>query len=219
MQDHRSILVSAEFRKILDQRLVTGADERFAGAETLLAELRIGIRKERSDSLGLQRAQTFKRPKRVRPPQGIRTMQGELIERRHDRLVALEHEELLSRIAPPAVGVRKIGDQLGWGLIQHMRLRARFEILVHEAPDAAMTVNLIEAILLDDFTQITSVLHPITFLDDPAIHIDEVKAAIWSVDHVDDAEIRITRTDELRLGIRIGDMGDAILDGHLGSAD
>ena len=90
---------------------------------------------------------------------------------------------------------------------------------MHEAPDAAVAVDLIQAILLDDLAEVAAFLDPAALLDDAAVHVHEVEAAVGAVHHVDDAEVRIAGADELRLLVRIADMGDAIDDRDFGAAD
>ena len=61
------------------------------------------------------------------------------LQRRHDRLVLLQHEQLLRRVAPPAVGMRQMRDQLRRRFVQHARPRpvAR-DAVVGQPPDPAV---------------------------------------------------------------------------------
>ena len=51
-------------------------------------------------------------------------LRATLLQRRHDRLVLLEHEQLLRGVAPPAVRMAEVRDQLRRRLVQHPRLGA-----------------------------------------------------------------------------------------------
>ena len=110
-------------------------------------------------------------------------------------------------------------DELGRRFVEHARLGTGLEIFVHEAPDAAVAIDLIQAILLDDLAEVAAVLDPVAFLDDAAIHVHEVEAAVRAVHHVHDTEVRIAGADELRLGVGIADAGDAVFVRHLGATD
>ena len=112
-----------------------------------------------------------------------------------------------------------MSDELGRRFVEHARLGAGLEILVHEAPDASVAIDLIQAILLDHLAEVAAVLDPITFLDDAAVHVHEVEAAVGAVHHVDDTEVRIAGADEFGLRVRVIDMGDTIDDRDLGSTN
>ena len=93
--------------------------------------------------------------------------------------------------------------ELGRGFLKHARLRARLKVIVDEAPNTAITGDLIQRVLLDDLTKVTAFAHPVALLDDAAVHIDEVEAAVGTDGHIYDTEIRIRRSDELRLTMGI----------------
>ena len=105
LQGYVRILVGAELGEIFDEGLVAGADQGLAGTEALATEVRVLIREERAHGLGVERTEAFERPERVDTAERFLTPEGELGERGDDGLVALEHQEFLRGIAPPAVGV------------------------------------------------------------------------------------------------------------------
>ena len=112
-----------------------------------------------------------------------------------------------------------MGDELRRGFLQHTRLRAGLIVLVDEAPDAAVAIDLVHGVLLDDLTEVAAFAHPVTFLDDTTVHVHEVEAAVGTDGHVDDAEVGVGGADELRVPMRVGDPRDAVVDGDLGAAD
>ena len=151
--------------------------------------------------------------------EGILTLQGEFREGRYDRLVTLQDEELLRGVAPPANRAAEVGHQLSRGFLEHPRLRAGLKVIVDEAPNTAMAGDLVHRVLLDDLPQVATFAHPVAFLDNAAVHVDEVEAAVGTNGHVHDAEVRIRRTDELVMAMRVGEARDAILDGDFGATD
>jgi hypothetical protein len=143
------------------------------------------------------------------------------LERGDHGLVAFDDEHALRGVTPEAVRMREMRDELRGRFADHFRLRAGFEVFVHETPHATMTGDVLHAGGLDGSTEETAGLHPISFLNDAAIRIDDVEAAIGAGGHVQRAEIRIAAADELAhlLLIRIRDGGDAIFDLDRGAAD
>ena len=130
-------------------------------------------------------------------------MQGELRERRDDRLVTLHNQEFLRGVAPPANRAAEVGHQLSRSFLKHPRLWAGLKVIVDQAPNTTMASDLIQRVLLDDLTQVTAFAHPVTFLDNAAVHIDEVEAAVGTDGHVHDTEVGVRGTDELRLTMGI----------------
>ena len=141
------------------------------------------------------------------------------LQRGDDGLVAAQDEQLLRRVAPPAVGMVEVGDELRRRLVEHVRLRAGLEVLVDQPPDAAAADVLVHAVLLDDLAQVAALADPVPFLDDAAVHVDDVEAAVGAGGHVDRAEVGVGGADEFRLVVGVAEVGHALVVLDLGAAD
>ena len=71
-------------------------------------------------------------------PSGDGAVSASFVKRGDDGFVAVEDDELLRGVAPPAVGVREVRDQLRRVFVEHVRLRAGLEAVGDEAVDAAV---------------------------------------------------------------------------------
>src|SRR3954471_9230259 len=140
-------------------------------------------------------------------------------ERAHHRLVALHHEQALRGVAPPAVGVFQMCDELCWILCQHLWSRTRIEVLVRQAPDAAMADVVLEAVLPDFWTQEAAFAHPVALLNDAAVNVDNIEATVRTRGRVERPEIWVAAADELRLGVWVREFRDTILHLHSSAAD
>src|SRR5215208_7099566 len=68
----------------------------------------------------------------------------------------------------------------------------------------------VEIVLFDLAPQIRSRVDELRILDDAGIHVDDIERPVWSVADVHRAEQRIGRADELRPGIRITKLREAV---------
>ena len=94
----------------------------------------------------VERAEPFERPHRMEAPDQAAAGLGQLGQGRHHRRVLPQHQRALRGVAPPAVRVRQVADQLRRRRALHPRLRVvRLLRVVHQAPDAAVVDHLVEA--------------------------------------------------------------------------
>ena len=137
-----------------------------------------------------------------------------------DRLVLLEDEELLRRVAPPAVRMTEMPDQLRRRLVVHARRDAvaaqrvrsvRLDAVVDQPPDAALVNDLVEVVLLDARAQVGAGAGEVPDLDDAVIHVRDVHGAVGGSRDIDGTEQRVERLDELVVRIRVVQVGEAFL--------
>ena len=129
------------------------------------------------------------------------------LQRGHDRFVLLEDEQLLRRVAPPAVRMVQMPDELRGGLVVHPRhglvaidgVGAALDAVVHEPPDAAVVDHLVEVVLFDPRAEVRAGARPLPFLNDPVVHVHDVHGPVRRDFLIDRAEVRIGRLDELVL--------------------
>ena len=62
---------------------------------------------------------------------------------------------------------------------------------VNDAVDASAADVFIEAVIFDDGAEVRPLADPVAFLDDPAVHVDDVEATVWAGGGIDWAEIGI----------------------------
>ena len=86
-------------------------------------------------------------------------------------------------------------------------------------PDAPLPHGLVERVLIDARAQIRAGARPRRFLDDAAIHVDDVERAVGRSRHVDRAEKRIGRLDELVPEIRVAKLREPLGHDRLHAAD
>src|SRR6185436_14545959 len=113
----------------------------------------------------------------MQPGSWLRRNRRQLLQRIHHRLVTALDEQPLRRVAPPAVRVRQRFNQRGsrggrqrWPLVASRGL-------VDDAVNAAEPSWLFELSREDLIAQILGDVA--TVLDDPAMHVDDVKRAVW----------------------------------------
>ena len=106
-----------------------------------------------ADERRVERAEPFERPQRVNAGELIRPTTApfsEALQRRDDRLVLLQDEELLRGVAPPAVRMAQMSDELRRRFVQHPWLsRVASHAVVAQPPDAPVADDLVELQLLD----------------------------------------------------------------------
>ena len=155
---------------------------------------------------------------------------GDGDERRGDAGVAFIDEEHLGGVAPPAVWVREVGGELLERFIEHAGLWAGLFAIGHEAVDAAVTHDFGHAPLFDAMVALDPIdelvfaisfdvasFHlradlggePFLFLNDAAIHVGDVKAAVGAVFGPHWAEIGVGAANELALRIDVVRDGEA----------
>ena len=124
-------------------------------------------------------------------------------------------------VAPPTVGMPEVGDELGGGFGVHPWLRARLGGFVDEAPDSAVTEDILESVLFDHLAEIGSTSDPISFLNNPAIHIDDVERSIGGVGEIDRSEASVCGAKELGFCFLIGvaEGGEAVFDIYFRTAN
>ena len=150
--------------------------------------------------------------------QQIRRLRGDRKQQGHDRLVLLQHEQLLRRVAPPAVRMAQVRHELRRRLVVHPRQDAiayepvrsiRLDAVVDQPPDAALVNDLVEIVLLDPRAQVRPGPCEVPHLDDAVVHVRDVDGAVRCGRHVDGTEERIERLDELVVRIRVVQIREA----------
>ena len=146
----------------------------------------------------------------------------ELLERRDDRLVLLQDQQPLRRVAPPAVGMRQMRDELRGCFAIHPRCgEIRFDwrnrrladvrrrcghrrpAVVPETPDPTMRRHLVQLVLLDLRAQVRARPGPLQFLDDAVVHVGDVERAVGCVADVHRTEQLVVARHELRTRIHV----------------
>ena len=84
--------------------------------------------------------------------------------------------------------------------------------------NSSTTNILVQFVLLNDAAQVRSLANPVAFLDDAAVHIDDVQASVGASRTIDGTEVRVGSSDEFFLVISIGNDDPAIVIGNFGSA-
>jgi hypothetical protein len=79
-----------------------------------------------------------------------------------------------------------------------------------QAPDPAVAEHLVELILLDLLAEIGAAPGPRRLLDDAAVHVGDVHRPVGRRGHVDRAEQRIGRADELRQRIHVAHLRETL---------
>ena len=163
------------------------------------ADLRVRVLHQWSRQRAIGGAESFERPERVDARQLLVGRPGQRLQRRHHRLVLLQHQQLLRGVAPPAVRIAEVRHQLRRGLAEHLRRRrAPSHAIVGQPPDAAVADDLVEPVLIDAVAQIRARARPLRLLDDAAIHVSDVQRAVRRGRDVDGPEEWIGGPDELR---------------------
>jgi hypothetical protein len=111
-------------------------------------------------------------------------------------------------------------DELGGALAVHPGLTAiRVQRIVRNSPQPPEIVLLIEPVLLDLAAQVGIGPDELGVLDDAGVHVDHDQRSVWRVVHVDRTEQRVGRTDELRFGMGVPQLRQALGHDHLGAPD
>ena len=197
---------------IVGQRSLAGLVERFAGANRLDAHPRFGIFHLLPHQRRAERAESFERPQRVEAREQVRRGPDDRLQRGDDGLVLLEDQELLRRVAPPAVGMAEMPHELCRGLVVHPRHDSiapqpvgsiRLDAVVDQSPDATLVDHLVQVVLLDLRAQVGAGSREVPDLDDAVVHVGDVDRPVRRGRHVDGTEVRVERLDELvaRIGV------------------
>ena len=184
---------------------------------------------------GGHRIQAFERPQGVEASQEVRGRLHHLGQGRDDRLVLLEDEDALRVVAPQAIWIGEVGDELGGRLVIHLGLsqierNARLagdghvrravggDAVVAHAPDATEPDDGLETKLLDAGVQVGAGTGPLGLLNDAVVHIHDVEGAVGAGLDVDRAEERIRSEDEFGARIGVLQLGDTLGLDDLGAA-
>ena len=136
--------------------------------------------------------------------------QRHLSKRRRDRLVLFQDEKLLRGVAPPAVRMAQMSDELGRRFVQHPWLsRVAWHAVVAQAPDAAVADDLLELQFLDAPANVRAGLIPLKLFDDAAVHVGDVDGAVRRRRDIDRAEERVGGLDELGQRIDVAELRHA----------
>ena len=73
-----------------------------------------------------------------------------------------------------------MSNEIGGGILQHIRLRSRFVILVYETVDATLADVFVDAPFINHTAKIASLASPVSLLDNAPVHINEEHGAIRS---------------------------------------
>ncbi len=95
-------------------------------------------------------------------------------------------EELLGGVAPPAVGVGKVGCDFLGCLVEHVGFGAAEVVAVFDAVDASELWVGFEVLVNDVFFEVFGEV--VFVLDNSVVEVDEVEGSIWSGEEVDGAE-------------------------------
>ena len=207
LDDDVGVGIPGELPVVIGQRFLSGLVQRLAGADRLNPHLRAGVFHQLAHERRRQGPEPLDGPQCVEPRIQVVGAACDLRERRNDRRVLLEDEQLLRGVTPPSIRVAEVRDQLRCRLVQHPRPRAiAVDAVVCQAPDAAVAHDLVELILLDLFPQVGAGLGPFAFLDDAAVHVRDVERAVGRNRLVDGAEQRVGGANELGSGIDVAQL-------------
>lgn len=90
---------------------------------------------------------------------------------------------------------------------------------MNESVDTSVLDVLIEAVFIDDRSEVALWFGPVSLLDDTSIHVDDVEGSVWSGDHVYRAEVRVSGADEFAFLVGVAELGDAVVYFYFRSAD
>ena len=156
----------------------------------------------------------------MNPTEGGLAFAGQLFESGCHRLsIFAEDNEFLGGIAPPAIRVGKVSNEIGSGILQHIRLGARFVILVYETIDATLADVFVDAPFINHTAKIASLASPVSLLDNAPMHINEEHGSVWCCFRAQRSEVDVFRTHELDTGICITEHGQPVLTVDFRSAD
>ena len=119
----------------------------------------------------------------------------------------------------PAVGVGEVVYELGGGGGEEFRVFVAFGGVVDETVDAAAADVFVEAVLFDDAAEVGAGADPVALLDDAAVDVDYVEAAVGAGGHVERAEVGVGGADELGAGGGVAEDDLAGVVGDFGAAD
>ena len=150
----------------------------------------------------------------MQPGKGRGGRTGQLLERGDHRLVPANDDQLLSFISPPTVGVREVADERAGLLIEHAGSRPGLELVVNNPVDPSLADILVQPVGGHHTPQIGTPAHPITFLDNAPVHVEDIETAIGTGLRRQRPEVGILRGDEFSTLVGIhqhglaGDVGD-----------
>ena len=113
----------------------------------------------------------------------------------------------------------EVGDQLLGRLIQHARLGTSLGGSVIDPINPTATDVLFQFVLLNDAAKIRSGSHPIAFLNDSPIHVDEIQAAVGTGGAVDGAKVGIGRGNEFLFLVSIVHHNPSLIVAHFRASD
>ena len=150
LDQHIRVRVGEQSLVVRLQCFVTVFIQSFTGAQGLDAQAWVGILEQFLGSFDTQSPQSFQCPDGVKASGQAFVLQSHTGQLWHHRSVFFKHQELLGHIAPPAVGMLQVFDQLSRGFLKH----AGFGFvalcpIVSNAPNTSQTNHFIQLVLFN----------------------------------------------------------------------
>ena len=105
-------IVRRDGAEVGGERHVTGLVQRFAHPKSLYPHGGIRVVEYFAHEGGVEAAESFESPQRVKPRELVLRRADEGLQRRRHGLVLLQHQQLLRGVAPPPVRVRQVLNEL-----------------------------------------------------------------------------------------------------------